>query len=326
MRRCGSILGCAVALVALVSLAPGGCGPGECEQHDLKDIPLAIQDRLNDVHINYQERGDYPDGALVAVGDGGVILVAPSGYAPLPASRPVDVDLHAALLGPDDQVFVAGAGGTLLRGVLGSDAWTPIATGTTAALHELAWIRVGTGNVDGSVDREYQIAVGDDVVLVRDESDGSWDAVPPPPGGWGELRAVVGDDWIHVAGLGGVIWSAPEPDALWVRADAGTTADLLAGDRGWSDEAVLVGARGTILHRVERAWVQVPSTIGPDLIVLDWILALTSDGRVYDLALLDHPELEAWTAPWARSLAYGGQLVLVGDAGRAARIAVPTCD
>ncbi|MDC0718963.1 hypothetical protein [Nannocystis bainbridge] len=36
--------------------------------------------------------------------------------------------------------------------------------------------------------------------------------------------------------------------------------------------------------------------------------------------LLDEPELEAWSAPWARRLADGERRVIVGDGGRMARV------
>lgn len=302
-------------LVSLLALA--ACNPGQCEQHDLKDMSPKTAMNLNDIDLGDYRRGMYEDGSLLAVGDAGVIVTAAVGYAPLQVATADAGDLRAALLGPNDRAYVAGDGGALLTAPFGADTWQPVATGTTADLYQLAWIDVQDDLTQAP--REYQLAVGDEVVLLRDPVDDSWDLLPPPPGGWGRLRAVVGDDRVHVAGLGGVIWSAADPRGTWQREDAGTTADLLAGDFGWN-AAVLVGARGTLLHRPGDRWERVPSTIEADLIALAWVTALGADGRVYDLVLLDEPQLEAWTAPWARSLADGERRVIVGDGGRMARI------
>jgi hypothetical protein len=312
-----------IAGAAVAALALAGCNDSACKQGDVKDMSPGTSARLNDVRLGEWLKGEYEASTLIAVGDGGVIVTARRNYGPLHVEETGVGDLYAALLGPSNRAYAAGAGGILLGSEFGSDRWEPIATGSTAAIRELAWIWV---RVDVTQEpTEYQIAVGDDVVLVRDPVDDSWDLVTPPAGGWGELRAVVGDDLVHVAGLGGVIWAATDPRGVWVREDSGTTEDLLAGDSNWRDEPVLVGTGGTYLRREMGAWKRDPTPITDDLLALDFPVALAAGGRVYDVLAPEEPIREEWAVSGARSLAYEDQIVTVGDAGKMTR-APAFCD
>lgn len=309
------------ALLALLAVVVAGCGDGLCHQDDVAEIAVPAGSRLNAVDLGYFQ-AHLAEGSMVAVGDDGLVLVASGGYA-LTEHRPVAVDLRAVAFGPGSQIFAAGAGGTLIRGQLDESTWQTVATGTTADLWRIAWLSVGTASTDGAPNREYVLAVGDGAVLVRDPVDAQWDLVPPPEGGWGRLRAIAGDDRIHVGGLGGVVWSTDDPRGTWTRQDVGTDADLLAGATGWSGEAMLVGARGTIVHRPEGAWVVLANDIEDDFIDLDGVVGLTADGRLHDLVLPDEPETLGWSAPGARAIADDLEIVAVG-AGMALRSA-PYC-
>lgn len=294
--------------LALATLLAAGCGDGLCHQGDVSPIAVPPGSRLNAVALGYFA-ATLDEGSMLAVGDDGLVLTADLNYQ-LRASRPVTADLHDVTYGPSGQRFAVGAGGTLIRGLVTDDTWQPVATATTADLWRVAWLRVGTAWLDGSQDREYVIAVGDEVVLVRDPVDAGWDLVTPPPGGWGQLRAVVADDRIHVGGLGGVLWSADDPRGPWTRQDIGTTADLLAA--AWDYEALLVGTRGTVVTRRDGAWVVVETGLG-DLIDFTGVYGLAADGQLYRLSPPEEPLRLGWTAPGARALADDVELVAVGD-------------
>ena len=212
------------ALLALLAVVVAGCGDGLCHQDDVAEIAVPAGSRLNAVDLGYSQ-AHLAEGSMVAVGDDALVLVASGGYA-LTEHRPVAVDLRAVAFGPGSQIFAAGAGGTLIRGQLGESTWQTVATGTTADLWRIAWRRAGPAGPGGAPTREYVPAVGDGAVLVRDPVDAQWDLVPPPEGGWGRLRAIAGDDRIHVGGLGGVVWSTDGPRGTWTRQDAGTHRGL----------------------------------------------------------------------------------------------------
>lgn len=300
-------------LPALLVSSPIGCRDYQCEQNDLKDISPGLSENLNDVDLV-----GYDETQLLAVGEGGVIVTS-TDFGPFAVERPVDVDLHAALFGPLGRAYVAGTGGTLLTSIFGSGSWESIETGTSADLHELAWVSVYPPDL-AQDPRDYQLAVGDEVVLLRDPVDDSWDLLPPPAGGWGRLRVVVADDLVHVAGLGGVIWSTDDPRGTWTRVDLDTTADLLGGGDSWYD-ATLVGVGGTIVYHTRDRWSLLPSNIQADLIALDENTAIGSDGHAYDLLLPNEPERSAWVVPNARGVSTSWSVVVtVGAAGRITRV------
>ncbi|MEZ4451645.1 MAG: hypothetical protein R3B09_19390 [Nannocystaceae bacterium] len=301
----------------LVALALPGCERWVCHNSDLRDLSPGIPESLLAVDLGDARRDDYPLGSLLAVGEGGVILTAERDYGPLRITRTGAGSLRAALLGPNGRLYVAGDGGVMLTANLGDESWTPIDTGTDADLHTLAWVDVGDRSLGDA--RAYQIAVGDEAVLVRDPVDGSWDLIPPPAGGWGRLRAVAADARLHVAGLDGILWSADDPWGPWSRFDSGPGPDLLAGG-GDDFGAVLVGAGGTLLHRPAGRWERVETGLGVDLVAVANDLVLAADGRVFDILLLDDIEPLAWTAAGARGLDERDELILVGDHGSVQRI------
>lgn len=305
-------------IVPIVLLA--GCGDGRCRQGDVRALSVGVTDRLNAVALGYfyDYSETYTEGSSLIVGDDGLVLWSADGMD-FHASRPAAADLFGVTFAPSSRVFVAGAGGTLLRGRFGSDEWLKIPLGTTADLWAVEWVSVGGSS--GSPSVEYVIAVGDEVVAVRDPVDERWDLVPAPEGGWGKLRAVVGGRQLHVAGLGGVLWSADSISGPWTRAEGLTGADLLDGGIGWAGEAVLVGSDGTMLEATASgAWTRHKVAGAGDLIGFAGWDVLAADGRVYDIILPDEPEEYAWSLPGGRAIAGGSDIVVVGEGGLASRV------
>jgi hypothetical protein len=164
-------------------------------------------------------------------------------------------------------------------------------------------------------------------------ADGSWIEPLPPFDGWGQLRGVaVHDARVYVVGLGGVIWSARDPEEEWVAEIGGGTNDLLAvgwlGDFRYEDLIVAVGSGGTVLVRDDRLgeWSPVDTDVTVDLIDVHRSRALGAGGEVFvvhddgALQLID-------TLPGSRAIARHSRthLATVGPSGGAWHLATGPC-
>lgn len=300
--------------VGLAMVMIAGCGlepPRVCSE--TWALELGVASRLDAVHLGY-------DDEFAAAGVGGVVVTG-SNLGGFVVHRPTEVDLHGvtlAYVAGRSEVVAVGDGGTIVAATEGEDAWRTPASGTTATLRDVAGVAVQVGSTEYA---SYTIAVGDDVMVVRGEDDEAWAVVTPPAGGWGELRGVFsGPRQLLAVGLGGVIWATEgDPRGGWVREDAGTGADLVAGDG-----VFVVGSGGTLLRRIDETWVTVDSGVSEDLIDYAEPFVLTAGGAVLAIPEGKGTQLEdeplaprEWTFAGARSLAVRDQFALVGEDGRA---------
>lgn len=291
---------------------------GVCHQSDVKHLVVPDAGRLNAVAFT----GEYGWGMTI-VGDRGLVARSPDHeYEPFVSEHPVTADLHAVSPGPENLVFAAGAGGTLIGGHDGA-TWQVLPSGTTADLWDLEWVRRNGA--------QELLAVGDEVVLRRDPLAGSWSPIDPPDGGWGHLRAVFANDArVFVVGLAGTVWSSPEPRGVWQREPIGTDADLLAGYGGdplsTDDPVIVVGVGGTALRRDADVWRPMLGPFEGDLIAVDGGRILTADGTVFRYFddegrdPVEQVERMAWTLPGARALRYDLTIAVVGDDALAATV------
>lgn len=288
---------------ALVTGTPACDSP--CDDPWSTPEPYAVADLPTDRAV----RGSGNDWI---VGDGGLVAIIESaGATRLPP--PVDTDLHAVVVTADVAVLV-GAGGTILTGTVDGSEFLRATLASTADLWHVADIERGDGNI--------LVAVGDDVMFIRDALDGTWTSVTPPEGGWGRLRAVGqgGDEGLIAVGLGGVVWSAVQPAGPWQRLDLGTTADLTTiGDAylpliGGSDSTLLT-------YAPDRGWSTLAHDFAGDVVDLDLGYILTSTGDIYEYDYEGlHSKPIATVGPGLKVLmliGYGEQLLVFGDPGRA---------
>jgi photosystem II stability/assembly factor-like uncharacterized protein len=165
------------------------------------------------------------------------------------------------------------------------------------------------------------VVVGDEVVLVQ-LADGTWAEQLPPEGSWGQLRAVYNHgSRLYAVGLGGVIWSAEDPNGEWLAEPSGVEVDLF--DVGPLGEIVgVVGAEGTLLVGGECGWTRVETGLSRDLINHEHYGVLAADGEVFEVG--ENYELRPIDRiPGALALSYHGfnfydDLVVVGEGGEAA--------
>jgi len=182
-------------------------------------------------------RGLAVDGAgrAWAVGDGGTVLKTTATGDTEVYPQPVPVDLEAVLV-EDEDLWVAGRGGTLLHGSPSDPAHlVPVPSGTVADLHALA--RGGDGAL---------WAAGGFGALVRYDGGGT---VALATGVGGELRALAATPTgVTVAGDNGVVLSA-SADA--VRLDHEQPGVFLYGVGARGGVTFAVGWGGTILRQGE---------------------------------------------------------------------------
>lgn len=183
-----------------------------------------------------------------------------------------DHDLHALgdLLGEGS--LVVGDGGTAALTTDGR-SWASLDLGVDADLYAIV------AGIDTWV-------VGDGVVL-RKPFDGEWTEVPPPAGGWGDLRAGWGGHGLHLVGLDGVVWTNHGPS--WTAEAIGTNADLFAVSYGpgpsyLEEEVAVVGAEGTfLLRRGAGYWERVDTGLTVDFIRYSGELLLTAEGELFEV-------------------------------------------
>lgn len=270
--------------------------------------------------VGFSERGNF-----VAVGDAGVIVYKDDFDAGIKSVQPVSADLYAVT--PDargGEALVVGAQGTMLTSLHGG-AWSVVDVGTSNDLRAVLQVEQAS--------RAYAIAVGDDVVVVRDQDADAWQTIAPPEGGWGRLRGVYAtDDRIVGVGLAGVIWSTDDPHGSWARDASGTDEDLLAVG-GSFIELFAVGAGGTLVHR-ERAgeWRPITLDLDVDLVDIDHDgVVLAADGRLFridDAATGIEPLFDVGSRSHALAF-YGSSFLIVGEGGHMSSMllgTVPQCD
>lgn len=315
----GSMLGVMIGLVVGVSSwLVVGCARCEDGYHAPEPIVSGVAGELRGV--GFSERGYF-----VAVGDSGVIAYKDDFDARLKSVQPVSADLYAVTPDArDGEVLVVGAQGSLLTSTHGG-AWSVVDVGTSNDLWAVLHVEQAS--------QAYSIAVGDEVVVVRDQGAAAWATISPPEGGWGGLRGMYASDKsMHVVGLAGVIWSTDDPHGTWTRDESGTEKDLLAVG-GSIIEMFAVGAGGTLLqHEQAGGWRPVPIDVDVDLVDIDYDgVVLAADGglfRINDTAT----GVEALFDVGSRSHAlgfYGSSFVIVGEGGKMSAMllgTVPQCD
>ncbi len=270
--------------------------------------------------VGFSERGNF-----VAVGDSGVIAYKDDFDARVKSVQPVSADLYAVT--PDargGEALVVGARGTMLAALHG-EAWSVVDVGTSNDLRAVLQVEQAS--------RSYAIAVGDEVVVVRDPGADVWQTLAPPEGGWGRLRGVYAtDERVFVVGLAGVIWSTEDPHGSWARDASGTDEDLLAVG-GSSVELFAVGAGGTLVHHEQEGdWRPMTLDLDVDLVDIDYDgVVLAADGRLFridDTAT----DVEPLFAVGSRSHAlayYGSSFMIVGEGGHMSSMlsgTTPQCD
>lgn len=289
---------------ALVSGTPACDSP--CDDPWSTPEPYAVADLPTDRAV----RGS---GNNWIVGDGGLVAIIESaGATVLPP--PVATDLHAVVVTTEVAILV-GAGGTILTGTLDGSEFLRATLPSTADLWHVADIQRNAGN---SV-----IAVGDDVMFIREALDGTWTAVTPPEGGWGRLRAVgqSGDEGLIAVGLGGVVWSAVQPAGPWRRLDLGTTADLTSFDSD-AYQPLIGGSHSTLLtYAPDSGWSPLAHDFAGDVVDLAYGYILTSTGGIHEYDYYGlHSKPIATVGPGLNVLTvvgYAEQLLVFGDPGRA---------
>jgi hypothetical protein len=221
-----------------------------------------------------------------------------------------DHDLHA-LVRLWDGYMVVGDGGTAAIGEGDARSWTPLDVGVSADLHAIV------PSADGL------LLVGDGVV-VRMSVEGEWTEIPPPDGGWGQLRAGIGTyGATYLIGLDGVIWAhyEEEPASPWIAEWPGTSADLFDIDiPGESETPLVVGANGTFLRGSFGSWVPIDTGLTADLIRLHDGMLLTAEGELFEVdAYSGVVDLsKRWTHPGALDFAHAEhQIGIVGSDGLA---------
>ena len=241
--------------------------------------------------------------AYLSVGSGGTAVVwgtDRSGKTPVSFAETFelgDADLRAAW-STDSSWWVVGDAGTLMVTNNLGQRWESVELGTDADLHGITGLNA------------RPIVVGDDFVAVR-APEGTWSEPPPPPEGWGQLRAVYSADGrVYAVGLGGVIWSTEDPGGDWSAEASGVESDLFAVGRlgeQYSSEGVEVGvagAEGTLLVREDAGtWSLLPTELSVDLIDLDAQALLDAEGNIYTVSANRNYELNLVDSlPGARAL------------------------
>jgi photosystem II stability/assembly factor-like uncharacterized protein len=152
--------------------------------------------------------------------------------------RTLDVDLFGVTAfgiptSTEDEVFVVGAGGTILHSMDSGHTWQQQASGTTRTLRAVR----GT------------LAVGDGGLVLRTADHGStWTEQPS-----GTTEDLLGIDngsslcGLYVVGRNGVVLVTRDGGLSFDRIDVGTTADLyFATSGGPAFEAIVGGSAGTV--------------------------------------------------------------------------------
>lgn len=248
---------------------------GEAGAMQLKQLPGgAFVDATSQPSATIRDlvaRGD----TAVGVGDHGLVVwLDESGHGALTSGTAAD--LYGAWLDGEDRLWVAGAGGTILRRSPGGKI-DALASGTTADLHAVAALEDGTVvlvgqagvalRVDGtpasakpeptptSLDlldvfedaAGSAVAVGEQGTILRRDA-GGWHTVPVPAAADLHAGVRVGDHVVVVGAQGTVVlW--PEGGTPTVTIHDPATVYLGASALGDS-AAVLVGWSG-VLHRLE---------------------------------------------------------------------------
>lgn len=288
------------------------CGDSECNrwsQPEALDLGVTV-----DLHaVTFTKNGGDPrwfwavgaDGTVVEVGDDVVV------------HHPVAVDLHDVAT-DGDYIYAVGDAGTVVRGRrTGAPAWEVIDLGVTTSL----WRVLPSG--------ARTIVLGDDVFQVRDAVTDTWSSPPRPPGGWGELRALVRDPVdkvMVVVGRGGQAWSARDILGVWKPVDMGTQEDLLAS---WND--LVFGTHGTILKREAEGWRRIEVAETVDFVAMapdDYLLG--SDGRAFQWSKFHGLTSFATVEPGATDLAIQVDdqvtaAIVVGAAGQAHELHFENC-
>lgn len=313
-------------LGALIGLTLGGppwlvTGCSRCAGGYHAPMPLAsgVSGELRGV--GFSERGYF-----VAVGDAGLIAYKDDFDARLVSVRPVSADLYAVTPSAyDGEVIVVGAHGSMLTSTHGG-AWTVVDVGTANDLSAVLHVEEASA--------AHAIAVGDEVIVVRDQDADAWATLPPPGGGWGQLRglhATAGR--IHVVGLAGVVWSTDDPHGTWTREDSGTTEDLLAIGVNNAFDLFAVGANGTLLHADPAGqWSPIQIDVDVDLVDIDHDgVVLAADGRLFridDAVTGVEPLFDVGAR--SHALAFDGSVfVIAGEHGQMSTMLLgttPQCD
>jgi photosystem II stability/assembly factor-like uncharacterized protein len=244
------------------------------------------------------------DGQLIS---GGTVEYA--GTVPLNA-----IATGGYLLDDDRGYWAVGDEGTFLRRTqLGT--WEQIDLATNARLTDVLAL-------DYSV-----VIVGDGVVRVWTGGP-DWVAPPEPAGGWGELRAVFGDDErVWAVGADGVAWTTTYAEAGWTAEDTGL-GEVNLNDGGWTGndgQFVMVGDAGSMAYYDGVRWTPVRTHIDEDLVAYTQRVALARDGRLF-FADDDGLDRVDKTEGLNRGLFHDGEteptLFVVGEHGRARTFAV----
>lgn len=270
---------------------------------------------------------DLPDGSPVRasasepdrynywiVGDNGLVAIVDSvGATVLP--RPVTTHLHALVLTTQFVVLV-GAGGTLVTGLLDGSEFITSDLGTTADLWHVADVT--------PYSNPTLIAVGDGLMFLRDPLAGTWTAISPAEGEWGQLRAVGtdGDGGLIAVGLGGVAWTTSHPAGPWQRLDLNTTADLTTLDTA---AGLIGGSQSTLLaYKSGFGWYPLAHEFTGDVVDIKPGTILTSDGELFSYDYDGLARTPSGTVdPGLRvlvPLGYDEELLVLGEPGRAVRL------
>lgn len=194
-----------------------------------------------------------------------------------------DRDLRALSWLPHrESLIVVGDGGTAALSDDFGDSWTSLELDVDADLHAILYVFAGW------VGRT--LILGDDVVL-NEQPDGTWAPLPPPEGGWGDLRAGDSRYRTYLVGLEGVVWQNAEPfdpASPWIRQPTGTTADLFAVDSGphseeTAESMVVVGSQGMLLIYDSGTWERIDTGRTADFIRYSDPLLLTDEGEILEL-------------------------------------------
>lgn len=316
-RHFGLSVALSVGVVGSLAALPACFGHGDCSKPWVAPMPymLPFDANIRGGGLYSEQHGE---GQLYVVGDDGLVLEL---YGDRRVYHAADVDLNAIAV-IDDQVIVVGRSGTLATAPAGSNDWQLVDLGTKADLWDVA-----------TLPYRHTVIVGDGVVFLHDPVANIWSPIPPPEGGWGQLRAVgAGDRRFVMVGHAGAIWSTlgtPDLEHPWIREDAGTVADLTTIATPTDDIVVVGGREGTLLSLTNGRWQRIPSGVDADILDIDGtnVASLTADGEVwllnrYDLSAPPELLFDLGVGPRVLLTDYANNfsLIALGTAGTHQRI------
>jgi photosystem II stability/assembly factor-like uncharacterized protein len=266
--------------------------------------------------------------AVVAVGVGGIV-VHYDGSGNSTTSSPLAVDLRGVITAGNLTVVVGDDGAIFSTSDQGQ-TWQPRSSGIPEGLIGIARGTLETGT--------FMVAISTERILVSSDDGVTWSAVPPPPQGWGVLRAVFATEArMWVVGDSGVAWSSSNPADAWTSEDLGAVvgdAGLIGGgrvsgddDSSYASTVAVVSSDGLWFRESGSSeWTSANADLDGSIVAYAGGFVLTSAGSIYDVDEQGAVERVAGVELEGRAITgnWNG-FVVAGNGGQAARAHFQPC-